>query len=303
MQVVAGIARVCTCFELGEFSSGRAYVEKALALYDPEDRASYAELLPNDVRVQLRVHSAQLLTCLGHFDQASLQSGAALEEARRLSHPPTLAWGLCGPAFFPGWWVGAEPGSLLPYADELLAVATEHGLGWWRGAALVLRGRCLAALGRAEKGITLVTDGVAGWDELGVIPWKPWALTVLGDASRMAGQWQAALDHLSEAQRLSEQIGDRLYQAETLGLRGDVLLAVSDPVTAEASYHEAIALAQEQSAKLWELRTAMSLGRLWRAQGKRAEAHNLLAPVYRWFTEGFGTPVLQQAKALLDNLD
>jgi class 3 adenylate cyclase/predicted ATPase len=302
MQVMAGIACVYTCFQLGEFAKGRAYVEKALARYDPADRASYAELLPNDARVQLRVFSALLLTCLGHFDQASLQSGAALEEARRLSHPPTLAWALCGPAFYPAWWVGAEPGSLLPYADELLAVATEHGLGWWRATALVLRGWCLAALGRADKGITLVTAGVAGWDELSAISWKSWALSVLGDTCRTAGRSQAALEHLVEARRLAEETGDRLYQAETVRLIGEVLVAMGDRARAEASYLDAIALAQQQSARLWELRAAMSLARLWRGQRKRVEARDLLAPVYGWFTEGFGTPVLQEAKALLDEL-
>jgi predicted ATPase len=191
---------------------------------------------------------------------------------------------------------------LLPYADELLAVATEHGLGWMRALALVLRGRCLAALGRADEGITLITAGVAGWDEVGLIPWKPWALTVLGDACRTAGRWQAALDHLVEARRLAEQIEDRLYQAETVRLIGDLLLAMGDRAGAEASYHDAIALAQQQSARLWELRAAMSLARLWRDQGKRTQARDLLAAVYGWFTEGFGTPVLQEAKALLDAL-
>ena len=119
----------------------------------------------------------------------------------------------------------------------------------------------------------------------------------------MAGQWQAALEHVGEARRLAEKTKERWAQAETLRLRGDVLLAMGDPAAAEASYGEALALARRQSAKLWELRAAMSLARLWRGHDKRAEARGLLAPVYGWFTEGFGTPVLQEAKALLDNLD
>jgi predicted ATPase len=118
----------------------------------------------------------------------------------------------------------------------------------------------------------------------------------------MAGQWQAALDHLVEARRLAEQTQERWYQAETVRLTGDVLRAMGDPAAAEASYREAVALAQLQSAKLWELCAAMSLARLWRDQGKRTEARDLLAPVYGWFTEGLGTPVLKEAKALLDEL-
>ena len=127
-------------------------------------------------------------------------------------------------------------------------------------------------------------------------------LITFADACRMSGQWQAALGHLAEANRLAEETGNRCYQAETLRLRGEVLLAIGDRTGAEASYGEALALALQQSAKLWELRTATSLARLWRDRGKRAEARDLLARVYGWFSEGLGTPVLQQAKALLVEL-
>ena len=118
----------------------------------------------------------------------------------------------------------------------------------------------------------------------------------------MAGQWQAALGHLAEARHLAEETEERWCQAETLRLRGDVQLAMGNASRAEAGYREAIAIAQPQSAKLWELRAATSLARLWRDQGKRGEAHDLLSSVYGWFTEGFGTPVVQEAKALLDEL-
>jgi predicted ATPase len=118
----------------------------------------------------------------------------------------------------------------------------------------------------------------------------------------MAGQWQAALEHLNEARRQADDTQDRWCQAETVRLSGDVLAAMGNPMGAEASYHEAIAIAEQQSAKLWELCAAMSLARLWRSQGKRGAAHQLLAPVYGWFTEGFGTPVLREAKALLEEM-
>jgi class 3 adenylate cyclase/tetratricopeptide (TPR) repeat protein len=301
MQVVGCAAAGATHFQLGEFTTGRAYLEKALALYDPAHRPAYAEVLPNDARVQLRTSSAWLLTCLGHFDQASFQTGAALGEARRLSHPFTSAWGLSA-AWWTGWFVRLEPESLLQYADEMLALATEHGLGFERAMALCWRGWCLAAVGRAAEGIPLITAGIAGWDELAMVIWRPCVLTLLGDACRMAGQSRAALVHVSEARRLAEETGDRWYQAETVRLNGDVLLATSDPSAAEANYREAIAIAQQQSAKLWELRVAISIARLWRDQGKRAQACDLLAPVCNWFTEGFATPVLQEAKALLEEL-
>jgi predicted ATPase len=118
----------------------------------------------------------------------------------------------------------------------------------------------------------------------------------------MAGQRQAALGHFAEAEGLVEETEERCFQAEALRLRGDLLLTTGDSAAAEVSYHEALAIARQQSAKLWELCTAMSLARLWRDQGKRAQAHALLRPVYNWFTEGFGTPVLQEARALLEDL-
>jgi predicted ATPase len=195
-----------------------------------------------------------------------------------------------------------EPGSVLQYADELLALATEHGFGFYRAIALTRRGSCLAALGRADEGVALLTVGVALWEEVGSPLGTPFEKARLADACRMAGQWQAALEHFAEARRLAEKTESPCLQAETVRLSGDLLLAMGDRSGAEASYREALALARQQSAKLLELRAAMSLARLWRDQGKRAGARDQLAPVYGWFTEGFGTPVLQEAKALLDEL-
>jgi predicted ATPase len=196
-----------------------------------------------------------------------------------------------------GSFVRLKPGSLLQYADEQLALATEHGLGYYRMAALLYRGWCLAALGRTDEGIPLLTAGVSGWHELGFMLVRPWALTLLGDACRMAGQWPAALGHLAEARRRAEETQERWFQAETVRVQGDVLLSMGDHTGAETSYCEALAIAQRQSAKLWELRAATSLARLWRDRDKCNEARELLAPVYGWFTEGIDTPVLQDEGA------
>jgi tetratricopeptide (TPR) repeat protein len=294
MQVAGCGASGLICFHLGDFTAGRAYLEKGLAPF-------YAEVLTYDALVSLRLHLARQLASLGHLDQALFQTDAALEEARRLSHPPTLAFALAS-AWLGGTLARFEPASLLRHADELLAFATEHGLGFYLSLALCQRGWSLAALERADEGIPLLITGIAGWHELGFIIRRSWVLTLLGDSCRMAGEWQAALEHLAEARRRAEETGDRCYQAETLRLGGDVLPAMGDRTGAEASYREALGIAQRQSAKLWELRAATSLARLWRDQGKRPEARDLLAPVYNWFTEGFATPVLQDTKALLEEL-
>jgi predicted ATPase len=298
MQVLGCNAGGFTCWVLGEFTIGRAYLEKALALYDPADRASYAELLFFDEEVVHLGHFSLVLACLGELDLALRQGDAALDEARRLSHATTLAIALIH-ACLRGWPVRLEPGSLLQVADEALALATEHGLEFIRMWALIFRGWSLAELGRADDGIPLIA---AGLRDHGYIIYRPFDLTLLADACRMAGQLQPALDHLAEARHLAEETEARWFQAETLRLTGEVLLATGNVAAAEAGYREAIAIAQRQSAKLWELRAAMSLARLWRDQNKRGEARALLAPVYDWFTEGFDTPVLQKARALLEEL-
>jgi predicted ATPase len=168
--------------------------------------------------------------------------------------------------------------------------------------AVIQRGWCLAALGHAEDGIPLVSSGLTELHDSGFMVNTPWFLTLLGDACHKAGHLQAAPGHLVEAERLAEKTGVRRFHAETLRLHGDVLLATGDLAAAETRYAESHALAQRQRAKLLELCAAMSITRLWRDQGKRSEARELLAPVYNWFTEGFGTPVLQEAKALVEEL-
>jgi class 3 adenylate cyclase len=189
MQVLGCDACGVTCHHLGEFTAGRAYAEKALALYDPAHRASYAELLSQDVQVQLRVHSNWLLARLGQLDQALFQRDAALKEARRLSHPATLAIALAC-----AWWTGLlvrlEPGSLLQYADELLALATEQGLALIRALALIYRGWCLATLGRPQEGIPLVTLGLTELGTLGSCPPGHIIWHFLGTPVAWLGSWK-----------------------------------------------------------------------------------------------------------------
>jgi class 3 adenylate cyclase/predicted ATPase len=290
-----------TCLHLAEYAVARDDLEEALALFNPADRPFYAELLIEDQLVALLAHLAYSLCCLGHLDRAMSRRDAALSEARRLSDPHDLALALSY-VWITGRCIGSDPKSMFQCADQLLALTTEHGLGYYRTLALILRGWCLAASGRADEGISLLTTDHADIEKLGFIIWRSWRLAHLGDTCRMAGRWQAALHHFAEARRLAEETGDRWFLAETIRLRGDVLLTTGDPSGAEASFREAVAIAQQQSAKLWELRAAMSLARLWRDQGKGKEARDLLAPVYDWFTEGFVTPVLQEAKSLLVEL-
>jgi DNA-binding winged helix-turn-helix (wHTH) protein/predicted ATPase len=291
-----------TSFSRGDFIAARTCFEQVLALCDPAHRPHYAELMTHDLRVAARTNLAWSLACLGHLEQAVFQSDAALDEARWLSHPATLALALGPAALMTGWLVRREPRALLEHADEILTLATEHGLSFYRAMALLWRGWCLAALGSAGEGIRLLAAGTADLEEIGFRLWTPWRLVLGGDAYRMAGQLPTALEHLAAGRRWAEETGDRWFHAETLRGSGDVLLEMGDATDAEACYCDALRIARQQGAKLWELRAGMSLARLWRDQDRRDDARNLLGPVYGWFTEGFATPVLQDAKALLAEL-
>jgi hypothetical protein len=236
-------------------TAARAYVEKGLALYDPAHRLFYAELLANDMLVQLLVHSPIPLVCLGFIDQALSRVDAALAEARRQSHPINLAIALTW-AWITGWCIRAEPKLLLQYGDENLALSAEHGLGFFRAWGLIHRGWCLAALGHADKGLPLQTTGLGALHDIGFMVMRPLSLTVVSDACRMGGEFQRALEYTCHAQQIADQTQELMTQAETLRLHGDLLRCAGDPAAAEGTYGQALSLARHQSAKLWELRAA-----------------------------------------------
>ena len=157
-------------------------------------------------------------------------------------------------------------------------------------------------LGRSEEGLALQTNAIMSNRTIGALLSVPLQLTMLAESYGNAGRPNEGLRQLEEAARLIEVTQVRMGEADLHRVRGELLISVGDPTAAEAAFQQAIAVAHQQNAKFWELRAATSLGRLWRDQGKRIEARDLLAPIYDWFTEGFDTPVLQDAKALLDQL-
>ncbi len=172
-------------------------------------------------------------------------------------------------------------------------------LGW----ALAFRGRSLIALGQAQEGLALLTQGLAELRATGAVVNTPMLFTWLAEAHALLGQPAEARNCLAEAARIVETTDERVDEAELLHrVPGDLLNAAGDRSAAERHYRQAIAVAERQSAKLFQLRASTSLARLWRDQGKRAEARDLLAPIYNWFTEGFDAPDLKEAKALLDEL-
>ncbi len=292
-----------TCLQQGEFAVALDQAEQGLALFDPADRPFYAEVHAFDAMVCLLLISAQSLVFLGRFDQALSPQDAALAEARRLSHPHTLACALLW-GWGAGSGVGSTPASLLPYADEHLALSTERGFDLYRAGGAVMRGWCLVALGKADEGIPLVITGLADWRELRMMTWGPVMLTVAADACRMASEFsKAALGHLAEARRFAAETEARWNEAETLRLYGEVLLATGDGTGAEAKLSRGDrdrTTAERQAlgiARRDEPRPAVARPR----QARRSPGSAFT--VFGWFTEGFGTPVLQEAKALLADLD
>ena len=197
-------------------------------------------------------------------------------------------------------WAARSREELLARADALVAVSDEHGFSYNRALGTVYRGWALTGSGQILEGIALLRAGVADYRRTGAVIFVPYLLTLLADAENKADQRDEGLGHLAEAERLMAETEDRWAAAELYRVRGELLRAGHDPIRCRALLPEAIGIARQQSAKSWELRAATSLARLWRDQGKRVEARDLLAPVYGWFTEGFETADLRDAKALLD---
>jgi predicted ATPase len=237
---------------------------------------------------------------LGFPDKGLLQSNAAIVEARRLAHAPSLAGVLLTAARLLSL-VGDDL-ALDERASELVAVATEQGWPPWAAQATIYRGWVKVRKGDVAEGILLLRSGLAAYRAVGAELLMPHHFALLAGACEIAGQIDEALTLLDDALRATERTGERWLSAELNRHKGELLLRQGQPGAADELYRKALSTAQEQEAKLWELRAAESLARLRRDQGRQPEARNLLAPVYDWFTEGFNTPDLKQAKALLDEL-
>jgi predicted ATPase len=188
-------------------------------------------------------------------------------------------------------------------ADGLVAVATDQGFPFYRATGAIFRGWVKAKNADVTEGLSLLRAGSNAYCGTGATAWMPLYIALLAGACQIAGQIEEGAARLDQALQLVERTGERWFAAELDRQRGRLLLRQGHPEAAEELYRKALGIAREQEAKMWELRAAASLARLWRDQGRRAAARDLLAPVYGWFTEGFATPDLKEAKALLDELE
>jgi predicted ATPase len=196
-----------------------------------------------------------------------------------------------------------ENAALGERVGRLIAMSTEQGFAYWRALGIVYSGWVRVRDGDVAEGLCLIRSGSTAYRATGAAAWVPFHLGILARACEIAGQVGEAVALLDDALQTVERTGERLFAAELYRHKGQLLLQQGHSKAAEELYRKALGIAREQEAKLWELRAAVSLARLRRGQGRRAEARDLLAPVYGWFTEGFDTSDLKEAKALLGELE
>jgi class 3 adenylate cyclase/predicted ATPase len=281
----------------GRFAASRSQLEEVLSLYDPISHRSLGHLHPLTTS---RAYLGNVLFCLGFPNQALARSSAAIAAARKLAHPPSLAVSLAIGARLLA--VVGDDTALDERAGQLVEVATEQGFAMWRAQGTIYRGWAKLKSGDVTEGMSLLRGGLAAYRATGPEMWMAHYLDLLAVACEIAGQIAEGLTLSEEALQIAERTGERWCAAELNRHKGQLLLRQGHTEAAEDLYRKALSVAEEQEAKLWELRAATSLARLRRDQGRHTEARDLLAPVYGWFTEGFDTPDLKEAKALLDEL-
>jgi predicted ATPase/DNA-binding winged helix-turn-helix (wHTH) protein len=288
-----------TLFYLGELPAARAHFEQALALYDPQRSVASAPLL--DSGVACLGFLTLVLAMLGYPDQALQKSHASLTLAHELSHPYSLACARYRVGFYQQFLGQAQAAQ--EQAEATITLATEKGFAFFVAVGLALKGRALAIQGYGPEGLAYIRQGLAALQATGATPGAHW-LVLQAEAYCQVGQTVEGIQMLAEALAFMHTTGEQNYAAELYRLKGEFLLslAADNQSVAETCFHQSLDIAHRQDAKLLELRAAISLSRLWQQQGKRIEACELLARIYGWFTEGFDTADLQEAKALLKEL-
>jgi predicted ATPase len=302
LAVVAHNALGNTWLCLGALPAARQHLEEGIARYTPDQRRVPVFRIGHDPGVACRAFAAWALWLLGYPEQALARVHEALALAHALSHPFSLAYARCWAATVSQ--LRRDVLAVHEHAEAAVALATEQGFTQWVAMGTSVRGWALTMQGQGEEGLAQIRQGIAGYRATGAELFVPYFYTVLADVCDHLGHTAEGLQALAEAYTLVEQQEERWWEAEVCRLRGVLLLRQpgTPQAEAEAWLQRALDVARRQEAKSLELRAAMSLSRLWQQQGKRAEAHELLAPVYNWFTEGFDTADLQEAKELLGEL-
>jgi predicted ATPase len=300
LQARQALAITSLC--LGDPVAAREHMEHGIALYDPRRHRSHTDIYGQDPRVGCLAFGAVALWLLGYPDQAVERSREAVALGRELGQPGTLALAQFFAAMLRQY--RREGPAVQRHAEAVTAIATEHGFSFWLGNGLLMSGWALAEQGTGDSGIARLRQGLAAFVATGAGTYRTYALTLLVEALGWQGQIEEGLKVLDEALALMAGTGEAFHGAELHRLRGEFLLRQQATEAAgheaEACFGQALAIAQLQQAKALELRAAMSLTRLYRQQSRPGEARPLLADTYAWFSEGFDTRDLQEARALLE---
>jgi predicted ATPase len=314
-----------TCLSLAKFIEAKEHLEQGIILYSSQQHRAHAFLYGQDPGVACRRHLATVLWQLGYPKQALQRASEALSLAREIAHPPTLAGALFSSS---GFYLQLREGrAAQERAEEMIACSEEQGASFMLASATIERGSALVAQGQIEEGVAQMVQAIADWQRSGGGVARLWIFSMLAEAYGKGGQVDNGLAVLAEALTFVEGTEEHYHEPELYRLKGELTLQLgtrdwglgagssSPPASslkpqvpsgvvkeAEECFFKAIDLAQKQQAKSLELRAAMSLARLWQQQGRTAEAWRMLSDIYGWFTEGFDTKDLQEAKALIEEL-
>jgi predicted ATPase len=302
--LITGYAHACgSYFWMGELTKAVQHADKVLNLYDAETHRHLADIVNHDPKTRAGIFASVSTWMLGYPDRASRLSNEKDAHARRRGHPFDLGFALTmGAHEFDRRW---ELEDLRKRAKECERLGRESSLPMlWAYLAPVSYGQALIQGGKPAEGVASLKAGLTFWDASGGKLRSPSTKAFLAEGMALTGDIDNALDLIDEqiAQIERPGWGERLHYAEILRLKGWMLLLKGDLEGAERHFLASLGWARRQQAKMWELRTSTSLARLWQSQGKRQDAYELLAPVYDWFTEGFDTKDLQEAKGLLAEL-
>jgi predicted ATPase len=287
---------------IGDVADGLAHLDHAIALYDPVAHRPLATRFGQDIGVAIQAWRPVALWLLGYPKTALSEAEMALRGARDAGHAGTLMFTL-QPTTFTQLWCG-NYAAANAQINDLVALAEEKGALIWKMLGTVFRGAALALSGNTPEAVQAISDGITGYRSTEANVWMTWAQSLLALAHAELGEFDDAWRCVKEALAKISTTNERWFEAEANRIAGEIALKSPEPDAAKAAayFERALSVARKQQAKSWELRAAMSMARLWRDQGKRDEARDLLAPVYGWFTEGFDTLDLKEAKALLDEL-
>jgi class 3 adenylate cyclase/predicted ATPase len=295
---------------LGEFASASAHFEQGIALYDRQQHRAHAFRYGQDPGVLCHAYAGLTLWWLGYPEQALRRSQQAVTLARELAHPFSLGIALV----FAAWLhLLRRAGPMTQeWAEAAIALAAKHGFTVLLAQGTIYRGWALtehyiepaAGQGHGEEGIAQMQQGLAAWGATGAKVFRPYSLALLAESFAKLARHDAGLTLLAEALGMANETEERRWDAELYRLKGELLRARApeQDTEAETCFRQAIDIARHQRAKSWELRAATSLARLWQRQGQRAAARQVLAEIYGWFTEGFDTADLTEAKTLLEEL-